>query len=107
MLIIAGIALVLAMIMKLALLNGWFWYGFFVTLFVITVFMSLVASQAWVLARLIRKIEDHYRPALRRGGFFPTVLTLTMYFLVPALVAAISGFGTYLVINYVTRIFFQ
>ena len=105
MLIIAGIAILLAMVMKLAMLNGWFWYGFFVTLLVVGIFMGLVAVQAWVVAQLVRRIENQYRPILRRGGAFATLITLLLYFLIPTLVAAIAGLGTYFIVNYATALF--
>jgi hypothetical protein len=99
MLIIAGIAIALAAFMKLAQVSGWFWYGFFITLFVVGVFMTLVVGQAWLVARLIRRIEDHYRPELRVGGAFATFLTLVLYLLIPATVAVVAGLGTFLIVT--------
>jgi hypothetical protein len=99
MLIIAGIAIAIAALMKMVLISGWFWYGFFVTLFVVGVFMTLVVGQAWVVARVVRRIEDRYRPQLRMGGTFATLLTLLLYILVPATVAVVAGLGTFLIVT--------
>ena len=99
MLIIAGIAIVLATVMKLALLDAWFWYGFFLTLGVVCVFMGFVAGQTWLLSRVFRSVEERFRPELRRGGTFATCLTILLYIVIPATVAVIAGLGTFIVVQ--------
>jgi hypothetical protein len=102
MMIIAAIALVLALFIRLTVLDGWFWYGFFLTSTVVAVFMGLVLAQAWVLTRLLQLYEDYgRRSSALHAGLLENMLTVLLYVLVPAVVAAVAGIGTWL---FVTRI---